>query len=126
MAASRWLPFALVAIALAGAPAGPATAHEALTAEAVAQRVAERYGVEVLDVAPSDGEGSPAYIVTVMNPGGNSNGAFRVTRLMVDRMTGELISQFHHEAAGYVLPGGAASLETQGADGRAIRRMSNQ
>ena len=126
MAAFRWLPLALVAFVTAGVPAGPAGAQQALTADAVAQEVAERYGVEVLDVTPSDTEGRPAYTVTVMNPGGNSNGAFRVTRLMVDRTTGELISQFRHEDAGYVLPGGAANRDTQGADGRAIRRMSNQ
>lgn len=121
-------PALTVALLLLGAvllcPA--AQAQGGLSQDAVAQQVAERFGVEVLRVTEGEAAGRSVYVVTVMNPGGDDNGAFRVTQLMVDRESGELVSQFQHEAAGYVLPGGAASRETQGADGRAIRRMSNQ
>lgn len=103
-----------------------AQAQSGLTQEAAAQQVAERFGVEVLRVTDGEADGRPVYVVTVMNPGGNDNGAFRVTRLMVDRATGELVSQFRHGAAGYALPSGAPRWDTQGADGRAIRRMTNQ
>lgn len=123
MTASWWVSLAAAAIVSASASAATAVAQGELTPEAAAQQVAESYGVEVLDVAEADEDGRPVYIVTVMNPGDNSNGAFQVNRLMVDRATGELVSQFRHGAAGYTLPGGGGA--TTGADGRMIRRLSH-
>lgn len=103
-----------------------ARAQSGLSEDAAAQQVVERFGVEVLRIAEGEADGRPVYVVTVMNPGGDDNGAFRVTRLMVDRATGELVSQFRHVPDGYVLPSGAPRRDTQGADGLAIRRMTNQ
>lgn len=123
MIMSWWKPLALVAILFAGAPAGSAAAQEALTPEALGQKVAERYGVEVLDIAETESNGRSVYIVTVMNPGGNYNGAFRVTRLMVDPMTGDLVSQFEQTPTGHTVAGGAG-ISTDGADGESIRRMT--
>lgn len=117
----------LLAVAAAAALVMPSLAPRAwaqteLTPEAVKSQVAERFGVEVLRVTEAEENGRPIFVVTVMNPAGDYNGAFQVNRLAVDRATGELVSQFRHEAAGYVLSGGAGGGgET---DGRAIRRMT--
>ena len=114
------------AIALClGLPWGSAApAQDGLTPEAAAQQIATRFGVDVLKVTAAEYDGRPVYILTVMNPGGDSDGAFQVTRLMVDRSTGELVPQFRHEAGGYRLPGGAGPNDA--IDGRSIRRRSLQ
>lgn len=101
-----------------------AAAQNALTPEAVAEQLTERFGVEVLKVEEAEEAGRQVYVATVMNPGGNSNAAFQVTRLMVDASTGELVSQFRHEAAGYQLPAGSEPQESL--DGRMTRRRSMQ
>ena len=101
-----------------------APAQDGLTPEAAAQQIATRFGVDVLKVTAAEDDGRPVYILTVMNPGGDSDGAFQVTRLMVDRSTGELVPQFRHEAGGYRLPGGAGPNDA--IDGRSIRRRSLQ
>ncbi len=93
---------ALVLVAVLAA-SGPARA--ALTAEQVAQQIAEAYGVRVLKIAPTEIDGRAAFRVTVMKPGGNANDAFRVTTLAVDAETGKLIPQFRHRASGYELSG---------------------
>lgn len=68
-----------------------AWAQSAMTAETAARQFAERFGVEVLDVRPAVYYGREVYVLTVMNPGGNYNAAFQVSRLMVDRQTGALV-----------------------------------
>lgn len=99
--------FAAAAIALMIAitisPASPARA--AVTAEQAAAAIAKTYGVQVLKIAPAMIDGRAAYRITVMNPGGDFNDAFRVTTLAVDAETGKLISQFRHLASGYDLSG---------------------
>ena len=97
----------LVGVALLIGQASAATAQSELTSAAVAKQVADRFGVEVLRIVESEMDGRPVFLVTVMAPGGDYDGAFQVTRLMVDRATGALVSQFRHRAAGYDLPGGA-------------------
>ncbi|WP_421710408.1 hypothetical protein [Algihabitans sp.] len=76
----------------------------AVTQEEAAALVAERYGVEVLRTQAGNVDGQRAWLVTVMEPGGTSNSAFRVTRLAVDRETGDLIPAFRHGRSGYQLP----------------------
>lgn len=71
-------------------------------ADEVKRQIEKEYGVTVLrvrDVAREDG--SPAYAVTVMNPGGDRNSAFEVSTLEVDARTGKLVPQFRHAADGY-------------------------
>ncbi len=116
----------LVGVALLIGQASAATAQSELTSAAVAKQVADRFGVEVLRIVESEMDGRPVFLVTVMAPGGDYDGAFQVTRLMVDRATGALVSQFRHRAAGYDLPGGAGIDVGAGADGRTIRRLTNQ
>jgi uncharacterized membrane protein YkoI len=101
-------------------PAQPATAQAALQAEPpapaaapapvvptkpadeVKRQIEKEYGVTVLRVRDLTREdGSPAYAVTVMNPGGDRNSAFEVSTLEVDARTGKLVPQFRHAADGY-------------------------
>lgn len=70
-----------------------------------AQDIAERYGVEVLKVREGEVDGVPAWLVTVMFPGGNFNSAFQVQTLAVDKQSGDLIPAFRHGTSGYQLPG---------------------
>ncbi|MFQ5786124.1 MAG: hypothetical protein ACE5H8_15060 [Alphaproteobacteria bacterium] len=93
------LATAVVAIVLA------APVHAAMTADEVAKAIRDTFDIKVLKVTPFVEDGRAAYLVTVMNPGGNSNSAFQVGRIAVDAETGALISQFRHLPSGYVLSG---------------------
>ena len=102
----------------------PAIAQELLPADKVKRDVAARLGVEVLRVERADLEGQPAYLVTVMHPGGDSNAAFMVATLAVDARTGQPIPSFRHHAAGYELSGAASRSTEPEADGMAMRRRT--
>lgn len=117
MTGARRLVGVAVAVGLALGLAAPAVAQGQLTPDEAARRLAERFGVEVLDVVEARQQGSLVYIVTVMNPGGNYNGAFRVTRLMVDAATGELVPQVGQGAAGYQIPGEGDRPQESGTGG---------
>lgn len=104
----------------------PASAQR-LTAEAAAQKVAETYGVEALRVQEMRAaDGRPAYAVTVMAPGGDFNGAFQVTTLLVDARTGELISQYRHTPTGHEFSGAPSHVPPTEVDGPALRRRSTR
>jgi hypothetical protein len=109
----------LVALALWLAAANPALA---VSPEAVAGAVAQRFGVTVLRVMPIERDGKSLYSVVVMNPGGNFNEAFKATTLVVDPDTGELVPQFHQESSGYDLPAAPDRQPPADDGGRAIRR----
>ncbi|PWC43485.1 PepSY domain-containing protein [Azospirillum sp. TSO22-1] len=82
--------------------AAPVPAVPAKPADEVKRQIEKEYGVTVLrvrDVTREDG--SLAYAVTVMNPGGDRNSAFEVSTLEVDARTGKLVPQFRHAADGY-------------------------
>ncbi|WP_431855895.1 PepSY domain-containing protein [Azospirillum sp.] len=82
--------------------AAPAAAVPTKPADEVKRQIEKEYGVTVLrirDLVREDG--SPAYAVTVMNPGGDRNSAFEVSTLEVDARTGTLVPQFRHAADGY-------------------------
>ena len=105
-----------------GLGAGPASAQR-LTAEAAARQVAETYGVEALRVREVRQEdGSLAYAVTVMTPGGDSNNAFVVTTLLIDARTGELIPQFRHTPTGHEFSDAPSNVPRTESDGPALRR----
>ncbi len=94
------------AICLAAGLLLAAPAASALTQEEAAALVTERYGVEVLRTQADQIDGQRVWLLTVMEPGGTSNSAFRVTRLAVDRDTGDLVPSFRHGAnSGYQVPG---------------------
>jgi hypothetical protein len=101
------------------AAANPALA---LSPEAVAGAVAQRFGVTVLRVKPIERDGKPLLSVVVMNPGGNFNEAFKATILVVDPDTGELVPQFRQENSGYDLPAAPDRQPPADDGGTAIRR----
>jgi hypothetical protein len=109
----------LVALALWLAAANPALA---VSPEAVAGAVAQRFGVTVLRVMPIERDGKSLYSVMVMNPGGNFNEAFKATILVVDPDSGELVPQFRHENSGYDLPASADRRPPAADGGTTIRR----
>jgi hypothetical protein len=99
-----------------------ATPAAALSPDAVAVALAKRFDVKILRVTPIERDGKSRYAVFVMNPGGNFNDAFKVTMLVVDAETGDLVEQFQRENSAYDLPE-AASRPPPGDDGgAAIRR----
>jgi hypothetical protein len=116
----------------AGAPAGGAgPAGEAapkLDEAAVAklkERLASELGVEVLDVRPVEANGRQVYAVKVMNPGGNSNDAFLVSTLIVDRESGEVLGRLPQSidtAAEFSESGARFEPDFEG--GRTIRRRT--
>jgi hypothetical protein len=99
---SNGLSCLLFAAILAGSAVPGAAA--AVTDEAAAKQVAETYNVEVLRVRAGTLDGRKVWLVTVMQPGGNSNGAFQVHVLAVDVESGALVPSFRHHADGYTLP----------------------
>jgi hypothetical protein len=106
-------------LVVAGFAANPALA---LSPEAVAGAVAQRFGVTVLRVLPIERDGKPLYSVVVMNPGGNFNEAFKATILVVDPDTGELVPQFRQENSGYDLPAAPDRQPPADDGGTVIRR----
>ena len=119
---------ALAIALIVGMAAGstPASAQR-LSAEAAAQRVAETYGVEALRVREMRTEdGRRAYAVTVMAPGGDINGAFQVTTLLVDAQTGDLISQYRQTPTGHEFSGAPSNVPPTEVDGPALRRRSTR
>ncbi len=123
-AAIRFLGMASVAAVLLGLGSLPASAQR-LSAEAAARQVAETYGVEPLRVRETRLEdGSLAYVVTVMTPGGDSNDAFMVTTLLVDARTGELVPQFRHTPTGHEFSDAPFNVPPTESDGLALRRGS--
>ncbi len=95
---------ALLAFAL-GAATHPAAA---LTGEEAAARIEADYGVVALRVRPGTIDGIEVWLVTVMKPGRDSNDAFQVTTLAVDRVTGSLVPAFRHGPSGVARPRGTS------------------
>jgi hypothetical protein len=119
----RSILVAAAVLLLLGLSAGQADAADPDT---VAVDVAHRYGVTVLRVTPTTENGRPAFSILVMNPGGDDNGAFKVTTLMVDAETGQLISQFAHRPDGYQLPSPSDRTPPPDDSGPAIRRLTER
>ncbi|MEX2629941.1 MAG: hypothetical protein WD341_08380 [Tistlia sp.] len=86
--------FALLMLATAATPAAALTQQEAETL------VAERFGVEVLKARPGYLAGRLVWLVTVMNPGADSNSAFVVSTVAVDEETGEPVLDFERIETG--------------------------
>ncbi|HEX6144992.1 MAG TPA: hypothetical protein VFZ01_19920 [Geminicoccaceae bacterium] len=98
-----------------GAPE-PAAEPEEADATAVAQAVAGRLGVEVLDVRTVDVQGRPLVAARVMEPGGNSNAAFLVQTLVIDPESGEVVGVFPGSESDFGSlpgPGGPAVAPTR-------------
>ena len=105
---NRWVTRALLAGLLAGLVfSGKAVAQ--VTDQEAKRQVEESYAVEVLDVRESEIDQRAVWLVTFMVPPGDSNAAFMVSSLAIDRETGDLVPAFRHRTSGYELPGGLRS-----------------
>lgn len=78
------LGLAVLSLAVASNPAVAQVDREAL-----AQRVAEEFQAEVIQVREGTLDGRAVLYVTLMHEGGNSNAAFKVDTLAFDAETGE-------------------------------------
>lgn len=97
----RTLAMALLAGIVSG---GNAVAQ--VTDQEAKRQIEEAYGVEVLAVREEEIDERAVWLVTFMVPEGDTNAAFMVSSLAVDRQTGDLVPSFRHQASGYELPGG--------------------
>ena len=77
----------------AAAQPEPAALAPDLGEEEMRAIVRESFGVEILRVEVIEHDGEPAYAITVMNPPGDQNDAFRVATLLFDGATGSLLGQ---------------------------------
>ncbi|RMD64667.1 MAG: hypothetical protein D6826_01915 [Alphaproteobacteria bacterium] len=98
---------------LLGLPGSATVALAAVSAQEAADRIAAEFEVEVLRTRPGEIDGRSVWLVTVMVPGGDSNAAFMVTTLAVDRETGRLIPAFRHGPHGATPPGGTTDLRIE-------------
>lgn len=117
---------AVAALLLLSSWLAAASAAEPLTADKVSAEIAERYHVTVLRVTPKKVDDRAAFDVVVMNPGGDDNGAFQVSTLVVDAATGALLPQFAHRPAGYALPQPSDRSPPANDSGPAIRFMTER
>jgi hypothetical protein len=95
---------AALLLAAFAAPAVSSTAFAAVSAEAAAREIGERFDVQVLKVEPGELDGRKVWMVTVMVPEGSGNASFQVHVLAVDQETGALVPSFRHHADGATLP----------------------
>ncbi|MDX1575495.1 MAG: hypothetical protein R3285_04840 [Kiloniellales bacterium] len=102
----------VLAAALLTASAFGGNAAAQVTEQEAKRQVEEAYDVEVLKVSEGEIDGRAVWLVTVMLPEGNFNSAFMVSRLAVDRASGELVPSFRHRESGYDLPGGVRGDKT--------------
>ncbi len=93
---------------------------------AVAKRLEKTYGVRVLRIRSDVIDGTMVYVVTVMNPAGNFNGAFRVTTLAVDKASGQLVSQYRQTPTGQRYPATERRHTPSDVSGIAIRRRTER
>lgn len=101
-------------------PAAPAAIDR--TAQKLAQQLAQRYGVQVVHADRELLDGKPVYRMVVMNPGGDFNEAYAVHTLVVNALTGTLVSQFEHLPSGYELASPSNRTPRDDGSGDTIRR----
>lgn len=109
---------AALLVLAAGAAAGQ------IPGDKLAAAIAQRYGVTALKVTPIKLGDRDAFAVVVMNPGGDDNGAFEVSTLIVDAASGDLVPQFAHRSSGYSLPSAADRSPPPDDSGPIIRSMT--
>ncbi len=95
-------------------------AERGLSPDEVGRRIAEEFGVDVLEVTRTEiDEGREVYAVRVMNPPGNYNAAFAVSVLLVNPSSGELLGEGSPDQRHFEL--GTPRLQTEGPE---IRRRT--
>jgi hypothetical protein len=123
------LGLALVALALGVADAvrahdEPASAQ--LSADQVRQRISEELGVEVLSVDRVAASERPTYALTVMNPPGNYNAAFRVVTLLVDGDSGAVLGELQRTPSAETPDAFPGRREAGEQSGLELRRRSHR
>lgn len=108
----RWGVAAMV-LALGLAFAGMPSPALAISQSQAANKVALAFDVQVLRVRAGEVEGTPVWLVTVMNRGGDFNSAFQVNTLAVDQQSGELRPAFRHRSSGYKLSAAPVNRESR-------------
>lgn len=107
------------------ASVSPASAQ--ISTDDVGKKLAETYNVRVLGVRLAEHDGRTVYAAKVMRTGeGAGNGAFMVTTLLVDPMTGDLVSTFEHGTTGYSTSATDSHEARIDSSGSAMRRMTNR
>lgn len=95
----RLVPVGAALLLAAGLGVAGAPGAAAGVSEAEAERVVlDEFDVEVLQTRPATVDGRDVWLVKVMHKGGNSNVAFKVDTIAVDRETGELLLGAYREA----------------------------
>lgn len=107
-----WAAVALSVLLVAAAVLAPRPVWAEVDEKAAAEMIKSAYNVEVLKVRDGMLYGVPVWFVTVMKPGADSNDAFQVTTLAVDKLSGNLVSSFRHGPSGVVLSPGANPGDT--------------
>lgn len=112
---------ALAAAAIAIPAAAQSPGHKA-----IAEKVANDYGVKLLRTTEGEIDGKSVLLITVMKEGGNSNDAFQVTTLAVDPTTGDLISQYRTTPTGQVNTGPGPLEPSSDESGETMRQQSSR
>jgi hypothetical protein len=112
-----------VALALALGFAGTALAQVKSPAD-IAGEIEQTRGVKVLKLQETRIDGRVAYVVSVMNAGGNSNAAFQVERILIDAETGAPIPTYRHGPTGWSEEAGPDYAPPHEGGGPAMRRMT--
>lgn len=115
---------ALLCAVLAAASA-PASAQ--INPDEVGRKLSEAYKVRVLEIRPARYDGRMVYAAKVMRTGADAgSAAFMVTTLLVDPMTGDLVSAVEHGTSGYATSATESHEARVDSSGSAMRRMTNR
>ena len=120
------LAIALTLAANASSFAANAPAKFSTEEAAAAKKLTDTYSVRVLRIRSGEINGTPVYIVTVMNPAGDFNSAFQVTTLAVDKNSGALISQVRQTSTGQRHSGAEGRRSSADASGTVIRQQTER
>jgi hypothetical protein len=116
---------ALLAVALALSAGWPGGALAQVKSPAdLAAEIEKSRGVKVLKLKETRIDGRTAYIVSVMNLGGDSNAAFQVEQILIDAETGAPIPTYRHGPTGWSEAPGPDFTPPHEGDGPAMRRMT--
>lgn len=85
--------YGMAAVLAAGVWLAAFAGMAAMTADQIRQQVERESGGKVIKIEPRKYGALDAFAVTVMNPGGNDNGAFQVYTVIVNAENGTLVSE---------------------------------
>ncbi len=85
--------YGVAAVLAAGAGLAAFAATAAMTADQIRQQVERESGGKVIKIEPRKYGTLEAFAVTVMNPGGNDNGAFQVYTVILSAENGTTVPE---------------------------------